>query len=322
MSGPPDGGQFAEVEEEAEILEIRRGEVCGWREGLPERLAKDEGQAADGAHAHQRGGLADLGEFWDDADGSGLEDAERESEDGFGRGELAGGGFEGDAAGGPMDGVDAGAEVELAAGGEETIGEEVRQAVVALADVGDAIAVDGVFGGLLDAERDGADLVGVGGVEAFDVADGGLTEIGVSGELGVSEEVVEADVGAGEGAELLDGVEHAVTSVAVGGEMAVFEAELRAFAFAKSEAGFGDEGEELGRAAVDELGTELDDLVADTLREDAAADAVGGFDDADAETAIGEGAGAGETGDAGAEDEDVVGVCGRVRRPAWIAMMG
>ena len=70
--------------------------------------------------------------------------------------------------------------------------------------------------------------------------------------------------------------------------------------------------EELGWAAVNELGTELDELIAEALGEDAAADAIAGFNDADAEAALGEGAGAGETGDAGARDEDVEGIWSRV----------
>ena len=69
---------------------------------------------------------------------------------------------------------------------------------------------------------------------------------------------------------------------------------------------FVDEGPEFGRAAVDELGAELDEAAAfDLLRQDSAADAGFGFEDADAEAAFGEGACRGEAGHAGTEDEDV-----------------
>jgi len=71
-------------------------------------------------------------------------------------------------------------------------------------------------------------------------------------------------------------------------------------------AGFVDAGPELGGAAVDELGAKLDEATAfDFLREDAAAYAWPGFEDADADVAFGEGARGGEAGHAGTEDEDI-----------------
>lgn len=61
---------------------------------------------------------------------------------------------------------------------------------------------------------------------------------------------------------------------------------------------------------MDELGAEFDDLIVDTAGEDAAANAITRFDDADAPATLGKGAGADETGDAGTDDEDVEGVWG------------
>ena len=305
MSGPPDGGKLVEVEEKAEVVPIRQGKVWRWRECLPEGLAEDEGEAADRTHTHQRGGGGDDGKLGDDADGSGVEDAEGEGEDGFGGGELAGGGFKGDAASGPMDGVNAGVEAERAAGGAKAVGEEVWQTIVALTDVRDAVAIDGVFGGLLDAEGDGADLCCICGIEAFDVAGGSGAEVVAGGEAGLSEEVTEAEIGAGEGTELLDGIEHTGTALTPGGEMAVFEAELGAVALAQGEACFRDESEELGWSSVNELGAKLDNLIGDTLREDTAADAISRFHKADLKTTLSEDAGADKAGDAGTCDEDV-----------------
>ena len=107
--------------------------------------------------------------------------------------------------------------------------------------------------------------------------------------------------------ELLEGFEHGVVVGVVCDEGAgrLF-AEHGAVALDGGGAGFVDEGPEFGGAAVDELGAELDDAAAfDFLREDAAADAGSGFEDADAEAAFGEGAGGGEAGHAGTEDEDI-----------------
>jgi hypothetical protein len=71
-------------------------------------------------------------------------------------------------------------------------------------------------------------------------------------------------------------------------------------------ADFVDEGPEFGGAAVDELGTEFDGSTAfDFLRQDSAADAGFGFEDADADVAFGEGACRREAGHAGTEDEDI-----------------
>lgn len=193
MRGPPDRGKVAEAEEKAECAEVGL-----WRQGLPEALAEDEGEAADGAHAHVCGGFEQGAGPGDDADGAGLEDAEWKCDDGFGGDEFAGGGLKRDVACAPTHGRDGCVEEEGGAGGAEAIGQEVRQTIVALADVGDTVSIDGVFGGLLDAERLCADLCGVSGVETLDVANGGSAEVVVVPGVGAVEKVAEAKVGSGE----------------------------------------------------------------------------------------------------------------------------
>ena len=64
-------------------------------------------------------------------------------------------------------------------------------------------------------------------------------------------------------------------------------------------------GPEFGWAAVDELGAELDDLVGFADGVDAAADSGAGFEEGDGPACFGEGAGGGEAGHAGSDDEDV-----------------
>ena len=81
----------------------------------------------------------------------------------------------------------------------ELLREELGEAVVAVVDAEEAVAFDGLFGGLLEAEGAGADDAVVGGVEAFDVADGGAALVFGDGVLG--EVFGEGEVGAGEGFE-------------------------------------------------------------------------------------------------------------------------
>ncbi len=70
--------------------------------------------------------------------------------------------------------------------------------------------------------------------------------------------------------------------------------------------GFVDEGPELGGAAVDELGAELDGSATfDFPREDSSADVWFGFEDADAQAAFGKRSRGYEAGHAGTEDEHI-----------------
>ena len=162
-------GGLLEGEEEGEVLHFGLG-----LEVVPEGAAEDEGEAADGAHAEAGEGVGDGGrERGGEGDGVGVEDAEGKGDDAAGRVDGAGGGVGGDLAGAPVDAGDGGAEAEVDAELVQAVGEEVRKAAVAFADAEDAVAVGGVFGLLLAAEGEDAGLLGVGGVEAFEVADGG-----------------------------------------------------------------------------------------------------------------------------------------------------
>lgn len=93
-------------------------------------------------------------------------------------------GFDADVVWGPIDTLDERVEVEGAACLDELLREELGQAVVAVLDAEEEAAFDGFFGGLLDAEGLGADDAVVGGVEAFDVADGGAALVFWKGMLG------------------------------------------------------------------------------------------------------------------------------------------
>ena len=162
----------------------------------PEALAEEEGEAAGVAHAEAVGLVEGVG-CGDEGDGFLLEDAEGKGDDGLSgleMGRLAVGvGFDADVAAAPVDALDEGVEEDVATGLGELLGEELREAIVAGADAEDAVAFDGFFGCLLEGEGGYADDAVVGGVEAFDVADGGLALVFGEGVLG--EIVGEGEIG-------------------------------------------------------------------------------------------------------------------------------
>ena len=123
----------------------------------------------------------------------------------------------------------------------------------------------------------------------------------------MAEKVVEGLVGGGAG----EGFEergHVVEARGFAGAVGGGD-EVLAAGFDGGEAGFVEEGPEVGVEAVDEFGAEFDGTggLGGVEGGDAASDAVAGFEDEGVEVALAEVAGGGEAGDAGAEDEEVGG---------------
>ena len=87
-------------------------------------------------------------------------------------------------------------------------------------------------------------------------------------------------------------------------EPVVFVTAVEAIEGVGTEAGFVDEIPELRRVAVDEFGSELEDLVAFADGADAAPDAVAGFEDQHPATGLGEAAGSGKAGHTGPDNQD------------------
>ncbi len=73
--------------------------------------------------------------------------------------------------------LDASVQKDAPARSGDALGEEAWQQIVSATDAEEAVAFDGVFGGLLPGERGYADDAMVGGVEAFDIADGAMAEV-------------------------------------------------------------------------------------------------------------------------------------------------
>ncbi len=90
-------------------------------------------------------------------------------------------GLDTDVVGIPFDSLDEGVKVKGTSGVGELFGDELGEAIVAFADAEETVAFGSVFGGLLEGEGGYADDAVVGGVEAFDVADGGVELVVGSG---------------------------------------------------------------------------------------------------------------------------------------------
>ena len=98
----------------------------------------------------------------------------------------------------------------------DAAGEVGGELGVAAAEAVGSVAFDEALGFLLCAERGGADLAVVCGVEAFDVADGGDAVFG--GDGFAVEILCEGEVGAGEVFEFFEWVEEGAKFVGTGVE--------------------------------------------------------------------------------------------------------
>ncbi len=206
---------------------------------LPEGLAKEQREAEGIAHAQAGGGFEDVRGFWRDGYAAALQDSEWEGDDGLLRGEGGGVGDCFDFIWLPAEFADWRIEADGAFVFCDALRQIGGELVVAVAQAVAAITLDGFFGLLLCAQGGCADLAMVCGVEAFNVADGGIA---IFGGDGFAVEIFgEGEVGAGEVFEFFERVEEVGEFVGAGVEAGVVEADLCAVALVGFEAGFFDE---------------------------------------------------------------------------------
>ncbi len=292
VGGPPDRGKQLAREQEAHGLR-------------PEAAREEQGQPADAAHAQVGRDVEGLAGLGVEVYMARLQDAEGKRDHGLGRGECSGGDFDADLPGLPDDGMDTGVEGEDSSGGLEALGDEPGKAIIAVAEAPDAVSVDGILGGLLLREGPDRGLGGVRGVESLDVGERLVPRR--SGDDRLVEILGEGDVRTAVVLELLEGFLWGVLVIVPGTAVrgTAFRADEVTGALVGGEVGLFDERPETGRATVDELGAELDDLTGGAESQDAATDPVLRFQQGDAQAGFGEASGGGESGDSRTNDHHV-----------------
>ena len=234
-----------------------------------------------------------------------VEHAEGDGDDGFAGGEfeelaaVAGEDFYSAAT--PFNSFDGAGELDAGASFADLSSEELGQAIVAFAYAEDLVAVNFFFSVLLDGEGVDPDLAVVGGIEALDVVDDLFALF--RRKLFEGWVVGEGEVGTFPFLELVEEFEDTALLVALS-ELAAFVAVIHTIDRVCIQAGFADEVPELRRVAVDEFGSELEDLVAFAHGVDSASDAVAGFEDQHLATGLGKAASSGKAGHTGTDDQD------------------
>ena len=297
MCGPPDGRHGVVGEEEAEFGEF------GFVVSGPPTVAKEEREAPDGSHGKLvcgdegvRDGIEDEPEL--------LKNAKRNRDDCF-----AGGEFEEfsaisredvHATAPPFDPFDGTRELDAAACLANLLREEFGEAVISVADTEELVAAHLFLGALLDGKGVNADLAVVRGVEALDVADDLFALFRF--QLLQGRVVCEGEVGALPLFELVEEFEDVALFITLF-ELAVFVAEVRAVEAIGFKTRFVDEIPEFGRVAVDEFGSEFEDVATFTESADPSADTVAGFKNKDLAAGRSQSPGSGEAGHSGADDQ-------------------
>lgn len=156
---------------------------------------------------------------------------------------------------------------------------------------------------LLDSEGMNADLTIVGGIEALNVAYNLFSLLGREIlECGV---IGEGEIGTFPSFELAEELEDLALLIAFL-QFAAFGAVVGAVEGVGFEAGLVNELPELGRAAMDEFGSKLQDLIAFAEGANAAADAISCLEHQDLPTGFGQTPGSSEAGHAGTDDQNTL----------------
>jgi hypothetical protein len=300
MSCPPDRRHGPMSEQKTELGKF---EVLVFS---PPALAKEERESADRPH----GKLV----CRDEGPGKGVEgdsklveDAERDRDNGFARRELnefaTVAGEYLDASALPVDSLDWTGKFDASASLAGFDCEELGEAVIAFADAEEFVRVDFFFGMLLDSEGMDADLAVVGGIEALHVLDDLFPLF--RGELVDRRVICEGEVRAfplfKSAQELVD-----FSLLVAFLELAVAMAVTCAIELVCFEASFVDEVPELRWVAVDELGSEFEDLALFAEGADTAAYAIARLEHEHLPACLGKAARRGKAGHARTDDQNAI----------------